>query len=503
MSYGELEALTNRVANGIAEAGIRPGSAIAVCMPMTRESVAIYLGIIRAGCVVVSIADSFAPKEIRRRLEIAGAKAAFTQDLILRADKEIPLYQRMVDAGAPMTVVLPSLHAVRCELRECDASWQEFLSQNEAFESIIAQPDDATNILFSSGTTGDPKAIPWTHVTPIKCAADAYFHHDIQPGDRAAWPTNLGWMMGPWLIYASLINRATVALYDGVPTGTGFGRFVQDAGVTLLGVVPSLVRAWRDSGCMSGLDWTAIKRFSSTGECSNVEDMLFLMALAGYRPIIEYCGGTEIGGGYLTGTVIQPSSPATFSTAALGLDLVILDEQGRDAEQGEVFLSPPSIGLSQTLLNADHHEVYYAQTPSSEDGAAWRRHGDQLQRLAGGYFRALGRIDDTMNLGGIKVSSAEIERVVGAVEGVGESASIAMSPPGGGPSQLVIFVVRRPECRSSEGELRQLMQAAVREQLNPLFHVHEVVLVDSLPRTASNKVMRRLLRERCRPDTDR
>ena len=79
----------------------------------------------------------------------------------------------------------------------------------------------------------------------------------------AAWPTSLGWMMGPWLIYAGLINRATIALFDGVPTGREFGQFVQDAGVTMLGVVPSLVRAWRSSGCMEGLDWTAIRIFSS------------------------------------------------------------------------------------------------------------------------------------------------------------------------------------------------------------------------------------------------
>ena len=85
--------------------------------------------------------------------------------------------------------------------------------------ACLADPHEPTNILFSSGTTGEPKAIPWTHVTPIKCAVDGLLHQDIHDDDRVAWPTNLGWMMGPWLIYASLVNRATIALYGGAPTG--------------------------------------------------------------------------------------------------------------------------------------------------------------------------------------------------------------------------------------------------------------------------------------------
>jgi acetyl-CoA synthetase len=114
---------------------------------------------------------------------------------------------------------------------------------------------------------------------------------------------------------------------------------------------------------------------------------------------------------------MQPSSPATFSTPSLGLDVAILDEEGRPATQGELFVIPPSVGLSQTLLNRDHHEVYYRDTPRGVRLELLRRHGDAFEALPGGYYRAQGRADDTMNLGGIKVSSAEIERVVLGVEG--------------------------------------------------------------------------------------
>jgi acetyl-CoA synthetase len=489
LTYGELHALTNRVANGLVDAGFQKGDRIAIAMPMTAESVAIYLGIIKAGCVVVSIADSFAAAEIAMRLHLSQAKAIFTQDYILRGSKQLPLYTKVVDANAPRAIVLTS----SAELRPGDLNWREFLSANEQFNAIPAHPAAYTNILFSSGTTGEPKAIPWTQTTPIKCAADGHLHHDIHPGDVVTWYTNLGWMMGPWLIFASLINRAAIALYYGIPTVSKYGQFIQQACVNILGLVPSLVSSWKATSCMQGLDWSAIKAFSSTGECSNPQDMLYLMSLAGYKPVIEYCGGTEIGGGYMTGTLVQPCAPSTFSTPALGLDVVILNADGNFADKGEVFIIPPSIGLSTELLNKDHHQVYFANTPHFS--IPLRRHGDQMERLPNGCYRAHGRVDDTMNLGGIKVSSTEIEQALNAEEEICENAAIAVSPPEGGPSQLVIYAVVKPEVQKNKAKLIASLQTAINQRLNPLFKIYDVVIVDTLPRTASNKVVRRVLRD--------
>ena len=504
-SYQMLATLTNRVANGLVAMGFQKGDAIAIALPMTAESVAIYLGIIKAGGVVVSIADSFAPAEINLRLQIAQAQAIFTQDVIWRRGKALPLYTNIIAAQSPSAIVL-SHHMVndhedkhglkRQPLRVDDVMWEDFLSDDDQFQAISCDPSDATNILFSSGTTGEPKAIPWDHTTPIKCATDGHLHHDIHADDVVAWPTNLGWMMGPWLIYASLINQATIALYTDAPTDRDFGEFIQQAQVTVLGVVPSLVRTWVQSQCMQGLDWSAIKAFSSTGECSNPEDMASLMSLAGHKPIIEYCGGTEIGGGYITGTLVQPAMPATFTTPALGLDIVILDERGHPSSQGEAFIVPPSIGLSTTLLNRDHHHVYFADTPTFT--RPLRRHGDQIEYFfkdSNRYYRALGRVDDTMNLSGIKVSSAEIERVVQSMGCLKEVAAIAVSPSDGGPSQLVLYVVMNPAAQFKQDNLLSELTNHIRQQLNPLFKVYDLVIVDTLPRTASNKVMHRELRK--------
>jgi len=498
-TINELRRLAARVCNGLIAGGIMPGDAVAVVMPMTARSVAIYLGIIAAGAAVVSIADSFAPDEIATRLRVGNAKWVFTQDLVLWGARRLALYEKIVAAGAAKIVVCPADAGSSVILRQGDIAFDDFLSSDDRLMAVACAPHDPINVLFSSGTTGDPKAIPWDHTTPIKCAADGHFHQDLHPGDVVCWPTSLGWMMGPWLIFAALLNRATIALHAQTPTEANFGRFVQDAGVTMLGVVPSLVRSWKQSQCMEQFDWTKIRAFSSSGECSNAADMLYLMQLAGGRPVIEYCGGTEIGGAYITGTVVQPSIPATFTTPALGLNFVLLDDDGKPASRGEALIEGPSIGLSTRLLNRDHDSIYFDYTPMGENGFPLRRHGDEIEALPGGYFRVIGRSDDTMNLGGIKVGCAEIERALNAVPEIAETAAVAMAPAGGGPSRLVIYAVPVAGAAISAESLKPLFQQAIRDHLNPLFHVDEVRLTSSLPRTASNKIIRRTLRAELKP----
>jgi len=219
------------------------------------------------------------------------------------------------------------------------------------------------------------------------------------------------------------------------------------------------------------------------------------MAKAGYKPVIEYCGGTEIGGGYLSGSMLQAAAPSFFTTPCMGLNFHVLDEEGHPTEQGEVYISGLSLGLSIALLNQVHHEVYFEGTPEL-DGKKLRRHGDEIEITKSGFYRAHGRVDDTMNLGGIKVSSIEIERTLNRIEAVVETAAIAVTEQSGGPSQLIVYVVLQKAVQSDIAMLTGEMQKAIRAKLNPLFKIKEVVPIDVLPRTASNKIMRRVLRKK-------
>ncbi|KAE8711299.1 putative acyl-activating enzyme 18, peroxisomal [Hibiscus syriacus] len=244
--------------------------------------------------------------------------------------------------------------------------------------------DSAINILFSSGTTGEPKAIPWTQLSPIRCSFEALIHNDVGVGDVYCWPTNLGWVMGPILLFSCFLTGATLVLYHGSPLGRGFGKFVHDAGVTVLGTVPSLLKTWKNTNIM-----------------------------------LHH------------GSPLQPQAFGAFSTASMITNVVILDEHGvpypdDKACVGEVDLLPHYLEATDRLLNADHEDVYFKGMPTFKGMEAWGYPQENGRRLSCCPRKS----DDTMNLGGIKTSSVEIKRVCdSADESISETAAVSVAPP--------------------------------------------------------------------------
>ncbi|KAI3716504.1 hypothetical protein L1987_67423 [Smallanthus sonchifolius] len=514
MTLSELRRQVMLVANAL-KGMFSKGDPIAIDMPMTVTAVIIYLAIIYSGFVVVSVADSFASKEIATRLRVSKSKAIFTQDYIVRGGKKVPLYSRVVEATDCRVIVVPAVgENIDIQLRKQDISWEDFLSSAKHLPrpdycgAVYQSADTVTNILFSSGTTGDPKAIPWTHISPIRGAAEAWAHMDVKPGDVYCWPTNLGWVMGPILLYSCLLNGGTLALYHGSPLGHGFGKFIQDAGVTILGTVPSIVKSWNSTGCMEGLDWTKIKLFATTGESSNVDDDLWLSSRAYYKPVIECCGGTELASSYIQGNLLQPQAFGAFSSPSMTTGFVILDDHGVPYPDdqpcvGEVGLFSLYLGATDRLLNANHEEIYFKGMPVY-NGMQLRRHGDIIKRMIGGYFVVQGRADDTMNIGGIKTSSIEIERVCEQADvSIMETAAVSCQPATGGPELLAIFVVLKKGFNTEPDKLKMIFSNAIQRNLNPLFKVSIVKVVPEFPRTASNKLLRRVLRDQLKEELHR
>ena len=320
LKRSELLARVRQIAVSLYAAGFEPEDRIAIHLPMSVDKICLYLGIVWAGCVVVGIDAHLPEAAVQERLKLSRAKAVFTS-------------QTHTSETSP-AICLSKAHGSEISRKDKDLSWQEFVDLLPAkigvlgYEPLIVSAELPTHVLFSSDSEGKLKTVSWNHLTPIKAAADGWAHHDIKIGDVVAWPQRAMSAETPWLLYASLLNGGSLALFDGDPHAREWGTFIQDLRVTFLDVLPSEIRSWRQSKCMSGLDWSSIKCFSVKNGQSVKDDMHWLMAFAGYKPVIESRDGL------ITGSLMQPQAPTACSTKVLGVNFKILDEMGREAFGG-------------------------------------------------------------------------------------------------------------------------------------------------------------------------
>lgn len=498
LTYAELELRVAKYCQTLKHLGYEKGSKCAIYMPMNVESICLYLAMVAIGVEVVLIPDSFSVEELEKRLEMAECKSVFTCYEYVYNAKKFVLAEKVRKLNNCKIVYLGLFEA--WEVLENESVFERRLIGVESVSKIEYEYSDCDfpiSILFSSGTTKDPKMIPWTHLTPIKSAIDAFYHLDVKKEDVVTWTTGMGWMMAPWLFFSALINQATLAIYEGSYVDEKYGIFLTEAKVSVLGVIPSLVKIWRKTKVLENFD-LGIRIFASTGEPSDENDYLYLQSLSKLKaPIIEYCGGTEIGGAYFTNTVVEPSYISAFSTPTLGTELVFLNSDNKQAEVGEVaevMIVPPAFGLSKVLLNYDHDKEYYDDRESLIEGKKLRTHGDVYKCFevdGAKFYRCVGRNDDTFNLNGIKVSSIEIEEIARMHEVIEDVAAVCTAD--GGPEQLVLFYTSSLNFDSEK--LLIEVQSLIKNKLNPLYRVSKIVRIESMPRTASNKLMRKELRK--------
>ncbi len=518
VSYDALYSKASRIARMLQARDVQEGDYVALDMPMDVEAVACYLGILLAGGIVVCLADSFKAEDIGVRLAQLPrpAKLILTADVTGGARKH-PLYVEVIQAAHCPPAIVSTRQEAEVQLeRDADMWLHEALAHVE--DTPLTPPMQQSNtpltIIFSSSTSSSktkegeapkaPKGIMWDHASFLKSGIDGHFHHNLQPGQVLCWPTNFGWMMGSFNVAAAFLNGATLALYDGRPNSKGFGRFIEEAGITTLGVVPALPESWMKTKAMEAFDWSKIERFTSTGAPSHPVTYGYMMGLCGLkpRPVIEYMGGTEISGGYLTASELKPLEAAAFNTPTLGTELHIAAEDGAHFAKHEVSIvlsnregRCPPMGLSSALLNYDHEEKYFAQNASNAAGDVLREHGDViLFDAATGLYRSHGRADNGMNINGIKTSSTELEHYIKSanIEGLEDVAVIAARPKEGGEDLVVAFVV----CNDNYvPEMKRACTRAIKAHSPQLAKLHDVVQINAIPRTASNKTRHVWLKE--------
>jgi acetyl-CoA synthetase len=507
INYLELSNEVSKVAAALRELGLEKGDPIGIFMPMTPEVVISLLAIAQIGAIILPLFSGYGSGAVAQRLKDAGAKALFTADGFTRRGKVIALKPVADEAARDVPtlehiIVLGHL-GIEVEMQsDRDRWWHDLISNQGTGASIEdTSAEDLLMIIYTSGTSGRPKGTVHTHCGfPIKAAQDMAFGTDVHPGDVIYWMTDMGWMMGPWLVFGALINGATMFIYDGAPDYPGPDRLwsmIAEHKITTLGLSPTLVRSLipHGPGPVEAHDLSSLKYFASTGEPWNPDPWLWLFTTVGKSrlPIINYSGGTEISGGILMGNPLLPLKPGAFSGPCPGIAADVLDEDGNPVRNqvGELVIMAPWIGMTRGFWkDPDRYEATYW----SRFNDIWV-HGDWAEIDEDGLWFIHGRSDDTIKIAGKRLGPAEVESVLVGHPDVVEAAAIGVPDPIKG-NALVCFCVLdrpRPESSWSSSLVSELRDRIILELGKPLAP-KEIHFVVDIPKTRNAKVMRRLLR---------
>lgn len=506
LTYADLYVEVNRCANALRGFGFGKGDAIGLFMPMTPEIVIALLAIVKIGGIVLPLFSGYGVSAIVSRLKDANAKALFTTDGFFRRGQVVAMKPIADEAVAQVSsireviVVRRAGNAVNLRPGR-DAWWHELMpGQSDFAAPETTSAEDPLMIIYTSGTTGQPKGAVHTHCGfPIKAAQDMAFGTDVQPGDVMYWITDMGWMMGPWLAFGTLLLGATMFLYDGAPDFPGPNRvwdMTQRHRLTHLGLSPTLVRALIKHGeaPVKQHDLSALKFFASTGEPWNPDPWLWLFNTVGEGrcPIINYSGGTEISGGIVMGNPLLPIKPCAFSGPCPGIAADVVDENGNSIRNqvGELVIRAPWIGMTRGFWQDPqrYEETYWSRFPNT-----WV-HGDWAAIDDDGMWYILGRSDDTIKIAGKRLGPAEVESVLVSHPAVVEAAAIGVPDEVKG-NEVVCFCVLRPNHAPTDREaLREALKTKVADALGKPLKPREVKFVKDLPKTRNAKVMRRLIR---------
>ena len=503
-TYGELYRRVNQAANALRSLDLGPGDAIGIYMPMTCEIVVAMLAIAKIGGIILPLFSGYGSGAVVTRLADAKAKALFTADGFQRRGRKIGMKPVADQAAKSVPSLRHMIVTNRADLATDmdpmrDHWWHELVDgQSTQAETETIDAESVLMVIYTSGTTGRPKGAVHTHAGfPVKAAQDMAFGTDLHPGQRFYWMTDMGWMMGPWLVFGAMILGSTFLLYDGAPDYPGpkkLWQLVEKHQITTLGISPTLIRTLMPSGDqhLKAHDLSSIKLFASTGEPWNPDPWMWLFEKVGggERPIINYSGGTEISGGIVMGNPLLPLKPTAFSAPCPGIAADVFDEQGNPVRNqvGELVIKAPWIGMTRGFWGdaERYEETYWSRWPD-----VWVQ-GDFAAVDSDGQWYILGRSDDTIKIAGKRLGPAEVESILVAHPAVVEAAAIGVPHEVKG-SALVVYCVLTADYPPSEELGRELKDSIVSSLGKPLTP-EKILFIEDLPKTRNAKVMRRMVR---------
>ncbi len=507
ITYQDLFVMTNRLAKGLQNLGVKKGDRVAIYLPMIPELVAAVLAVARLGAVHMVVFGGFAASALRDRIIDCDAKALITADGSYRGGKLIELKQIADEAIAETPTVQKSI-VVRHTGMEVpmkagrDIYMDDLLADIPEDTVVPVEPMDSEDmlyILYTSGSTGKPKGV--VHVQggyAVGTYATTKFVFDIKPSDVFWCTADIGWVTGhSYIIYGPLMNAATCILYEGTPTYPAPDRWweiVKKYKATILYTAPTAIRSLMRFGeeLPAKHDLSSLRLLGSVGEPINPEAWMWYRRNIGRSelPIMDTWWQTETGMIMISPTPILPLKPGSASRPLPTIEADVVDKNGQPVPTGKggfLIVRHPWPAQMRTIFGDPPRYVTYWDTIEGVYFA-----GDAAHMDSDGYIRIQGRVDDVIKVSGHRLGSMEIESSLVSHPAVAEAAAIGKPDPVKG-EHVKVFVILKQGIESSDALAKELKQH-VRTVVGALATPDELEFVLSLPKTRSGKIMRRVVR---------
>jgi acetyl-CoA synthetase len=508
VTFGQLKDEVCRFANGLKKLGVKKGDRVTIYMPMVPEAAVAALACARLGAIHSVIFGGFAAQAISDRVTDADSHVIITADGSYRRGAIVPL-KKNVDEALTKTDKVKQVIVLKHVGQEVnfvagrDHWWSDVIAGQST--DCPAEPMDAEDVLFvlyTSGSTGKPKGI--VHTTGgymVGTYLTSKYVFDLRDSDVYWCTADVGWITGhSYVLYGPLANGATVLMYEGAPNFPDFGRFwsiIQRHGVTVFYTAPTAIRAFMRAGreFPDKHDLSTLRLLGTVGEPINPEAWIWYRDVIGrdHCPIVDTWWQTETGMIMITPLPgVTPTKPGTATLPFFGVDAAIVDKSGKELgpnQGGLLILRKPWPAMLRGILNDP--ERYKRQYWSEIPGAYFT--GDGARRDEDGYFWIMGRVDDVINVAGHRLGTAEIESALVSHKAVAEAAVVGMPHELKGQG-IAAFVTLRRGFPPSADLKKELMQTVAHE-IGGLARPDQIRFTESLPKTRSGKIMRRLLKE--------
>ncbi|GAA1354789.1 acetate--CoA ligase [Saccharothrix algeriensis] len=514
ITYADLQREVSKAANALVELGVGAEDRVAIYMPMVPEAIFAMLACARLGALHSVVFGGFSAEALRTRIEDSQAKLVITTDGQYRRGNPAPLKPAVDEAVAKAASVE---HVLVVKRTDTDVAWTE--GRDIWWHDLVDRQSDRHTpeafdsehplfILYTSGTTGNPKGI--LHTSGGYLTQASYTHYnvfDLKPDTDVYWCTaDIGWVTGhSYIVYGPLSNRVTQVVYEGTPNTPHEGRhweIVQKYGVSIYYTAPTLIRTFMKWGAdiPAKYDLSSLRVLGSVGEPINPEAWIWYRENVGggRTPIVDTWWQTETGA-----IMISPlpgataTKPGSAQRPLPGIGAKVVDDQGVEVEHGGggyLVLDEPWPSMLRGIWGdeARYRDTYWSRF--AEQGFYFA--GDGAKYDADGDIWLLGRVDDVMNVSGHRISTTEVESALVSHPTVAEAAVVGASDPTTGQG-IVAFVILRGGVadEASGAEAIKALREHVAREIGPIAKPRQIMVVPELPKTRSGKIMRRLLRD--------